>query len=72
MAKMGLQPVVFELDTMPNGEAIRVHLEELTRQETVPNIFIGGKHIGGNSDFQDGLKNGSVQEKLREAGIAFS
>ena len=48
------------------------HLFELTGQETVPNIFIGGKHIGGNSDLQDGLKKGSVQTKLREAGVAFS
>ena len=23
-------------------------LQELTKQRTVPNVFIGGKHVGGN------------------------
>jgi glutaredoxin 3 len=69
---MGITPVVYDLDTMPNGDQIMQHLLEMTRQETVPNIFIGGQHIGGNSDLQDGLKNGSVQTKLRAAGVAFS
>ena len=72
LRKMGVNPVVYELDTMPNGDQILNHLFEMTNQETVPNIFIGGKHIGGNSDLQDGLKNGSVKEKLRQAGVNFT
>ncbi|OMJ65426.1 hypothetical protein SteCoe_38251 [Stentor coeruleus] len=71
LRKMGITPVIYELDQMPNGDAIMNHLYEITNQETVPNIFIGGKHVGGNSDLQDGLKNGSVQSKLREAGVTF-
>lgn len=31
-----------------DGRDIQVALEELTGQRTVPNIFIGQKHIGGN------------------------
>lgn len=27
-------------------------LEKMTGQRSVPNIFIGQKHIGGNSDLQ--------------------
>ncbi|OMJ93107.1 hypothetical protein SteCoe_4055 [Stentor coeruleus] len=68
---MGIIPVVYELDQMPNGNTIKQHLFEITNQETVPNIFIGGRHIGGNSELQDGLKNGSVQAKLRAAGVNF-
>jgi glutaredoxin 3 len=71
-AKLGVRPVVYELDNMPNGGTIKNHLKQLTGQSTVPNIFIGGKHVGGNSDLQDGLRNGSVQTKLREAGIQVS
>ena len=72
LRKMGITPVIYDLDTMPTGDQIMRHLLEMTGQETVPNIFIGGQHIGGNSDLQDGLKNGSVQTKLRAAGVAFS
>ena len=72
LSSMNVRATIIDIDTLPNGEAIMNHLFELTGQETVPNIFIGGKHIGGNSDLQDGLKKGSVQTKLREAGVAFS
>ena len=33
---------------MPDGEAIQNELAKLTGQRTVPNIFIGGVHLGGN------------------------
>lgn len=69
LRKMGVNAVVYDLDRMPNGDEIMNHLYELTGQETVPSIFIGGQHIGGNSDLQSGLKNGSVQQKLSQIGI---
>jgi glutaredoxin 3 len=72
LKKMGITAVIYDLDTMPNGDQIMTHLFELTGQETVPNIFIGGKHVGGNSDLQSGLSNGSVQAKLREANVPFN
>lgn len=28
-------------------------MQEISGQRTVPNIYIGKKHIGGNSDLQD-------------------
>ena len=30
------------------GAEMQVALQELTKQRTVPNVFIGGKHVGGN------------------------
>jgi len=36
-----------EMDTVPNGKDIQAALKDKTGQRTVPNIFIGGKHIGG-------------------------
>lgn len=38
--------------TTDDGSAIQSTLQEITGQRTVPNIFIGKQHIGGNSDLQ--------------------
>ena len=42
------------LDLMPGGDGPRIQdaLLRLTGQRTVPNIFVGGTHVGGNSDLQ--------------------
>ncbi|CAG8750347.1 10287_t:CDS:2 [Dentiscutata erythropus] len=43
-----------ELDTMgEDGPAIQNYLSQRTKQVTVPNIFIGQKHIGGNQELQE-------------------
>ncbi|KAJ5736877.1 uncharacterized protein N7483_002002 [Penicillium malachiteum] len=47
--EVGAQYKVLELD---QEKAIQDALQEITGQRTVPNIFIGQKHIGGNSDLQ--------------------
>ncbi|KAL4225826.1 thioredoxin reductase [Mactra antiquata] len=39
-----------ELDKEGNGSAIQAALKEVTGQNTVPNVFINGKHLGGCSD----------------------
>ncbi|XP_022993775.1 glutaredoxin isoform X2 [Cucurbita maxima] len=36
-----------ELDTESDGSEIQAALAQWTGQRTVPNVFIGGKHIGG-------------------------
>ncbi|KAK8096992.1 glutaredoxin [Apiospora kogelbergensis] len=46
-----------ELDQEEDGSAIQDALEKLTGQRTVPNVFIGQKHIGGNSDLQAKAKD---------------
>lgn len=51
---------------LDDGSAIQSTLKELTGQTTVPNIFIGKKHIGGNSDLQ--AAKGTLPELLKEAG----
>ncbi|KAF3929255.1 Glutaredoxin-C1 [Arthrobotrys entomopaga] len=43
---------VMELDLIDDGAEIQEALKQISGQNTVPNIFIGGKHIGGNSDLQ--------------------
>ncbi|EMG45900.1 GRX2 Glutaredoxin-2 [Candida maltosa Xu316] len=56
---------IIELNTDPKGSAIQNALQEITGQRTVPNIFINGQHIGGNSDIQK-LKQENKLEKLLE------
>ena len=41
-------------------------LEEITSQRSVPNIFIGQQHIGGNSELQ--AKKGELQGLLQDVG----
>jgi len=55
-----------ELDQETDGSAIQDALASMTSQRTVPNIFIGQKHIGGNSDLQ--AKKAELPELLRAAG----
>jgi glutaredoxin 3 len=49
-----------------DGAAIQDALEEITKQRSVPNIFINKKHIGGNSDLQ--AKKSELPNLLKEAG----
>lgn len=51
-----LQSLRLTWDT-DDGAAIQDALEEMTQQRSVPNIFIGQKHIGGNSDLQGKKKD---------------
>jgi glutaredoxin 3 len=48
---------VHDLDTMDGGADIQSALLELTGQKTVPNVFIHGKHLGGNGQYLSFLSN---------------
>ncbi|KAF8983085.1 hypothetical protein BGZ46_010904 [Entomortierella lignicola] len=47
LQQFGVNAYVVELNEVENGADIQNYLRELTGQSTVPNIFIGQKHIGG-------------------------
>ncbi|EGW30167.1 uncharacterized protein SPAPADRAFT_144298 [Spathaspora passalidarum NRRL Y-27907] len=51
---------VVELDNVSDGSVIQRGLKEITGQGTVPNIFINGKQIGGNSDLQSLYSQGKL------------
>ncbi|KAK4041285.1 thioredoxin-like protein [Parachaetomium inaequale] len=61
-----------ELNQEDDGDDIQNALQKMTGQRTVPNVFIGRVHIGGNSDLEAVVKNGKdgkgIQELLQEAG----
>ena len=49
---------------MDEGDSIQGALLDMTGQRTVPNVFINGKHLGGNDDTQNAIKNGQLQTML--------
>lgn len=59
---------VIELDQLADGDNLQAALLLLTGQRTVPNVFIGGEHIGGDSDLQALQKSGELKSKLAAAG----
>ena len=45
---------IIDLDTLrTDGNIIQTALVQKTYQRTFPNIFIGGKHLGGDSHLQE-------------------
>ncbi|KAJ8566970.1 hypothetical protein K7X08_019178 [Anisodus acutangulus] len=68
LSKLGASFKAVELDTEKDGSEIQVALAEWTGQRTVPNVFIGGKHIGGCDSTTALHKEGKLVPLLTEAG----
>jgi glutaredoxin 3 len=51
-----------------DGDELQDALLEISGQRSVPNIFFGKKHIGGNSDLQALAKSGQLKARLEEVG----
>mmetsp|Transcript_46244 Transcript_46244/g.116449 ORF Transcript_46244/g.116449 Transcript_46244/m.116449 type:complete len:171 (+) Transcript_46244:3-515(+) len=66
---LGVKIHVVELDQADRGAEIQATLATLTGQRTVPNVFIGGKHIGG-SDTVSGLASENKLKPLVDAVLA--
>lgn len=62
---LGVSPNIMQLNQVEDGEEIQDALWEITGQRTVPNIFIDGKHIGGNSDLQALKSSGELATLLK-------
>jgi glutaredoxin len=65
----GVTPLVFQLDYMgKNGRKVQDTLEEMTGRRTVPNVFVGGKTIGGGTETVELHQSGKLRTLLQEAG----
>jgi cysteine synthase A len=53
------------------GNKVRAVLAERTGVPTIPQVYIGGRHVGGCTELFDGIREGSVQRLLEDAGVAF-
>jgi cysteine synthase A len=54
------------------GGKIRKAIEAQTGLKTIPQIYIGGQHVGGATDLFDGMKDGSVQALLEANGVTWN
>eukprot|EP00980_Cylindrotheca_fusiformis_P021095 scaffold8090_cov82-Cylindrotheca_fusiformis.AAC.8 len=50
LLRVGIDPVIVELDQRQDGEEIQSALMQLTGQRTVPSAWVRGVHIGGSDD----------------------
>lgn len=58
---------IIDMDQMKeDGPLIQMELMTTTGQRTVPNIFINGKHIGGDSEFTKLHESGKLEEMLAD------
>ncbi|CAN6674425.1 glutaredoxin-1 [Trichomonascus vanleenenianus] len=67
-ADLKAEPHVVELDKLENGKELQAAFLELTKQNTVPNVFLNGEHIGTEDDIKRLSESGELEKKLLEAG----
>ena len=53
------------------GSKIRVVLKDRTGSPTIPQIYIGGTHVGGCTDLFDAMQAGRMQQLLGKAGVGY-
>ncbi len=75
-AKVGIQYRSVDLDSVAYqagelGGKIRAVLAKRTGAVTIPQIYIGGVHIGGATDLFDAWRKGSIQQALNEHKIPY-
>lgn len=63
----GEEYATYELDNMSNGPEVAQTLKQLTKMNTVPNIYINGRHIGGFTATND-LHNRGVLRHVLDGG----
>eukprot|EP00956_Cyclotella_meneghiniana_P038314 scaffold152030_cov56-Cyclotella_meneghiniana.AAC.7 len=69
MSRLNINPKIIELDKLTNGLgpddcSIAMALYKMTGQRTVPNVFVRGKHLGGNDKTHAAARNGKLDELL--------
>ncbi|WP_286830609.1 MULTISPECIES: cysteine synthase A [Kordiimonas] len=74
--KIGVKYQMVEIDrpefqVNDAGVRVRADIEARSGVNTFPQVFVNGKFIGGCTDIFDAFKDGSLQETLKEAGIAY-
>ena len=54
------------------GGNIRKAIEKHTGVKTIPQIYVGGQHIGGATETFDAVKDGSLQELLEKNNVNYN
>lgn len=69
LASLNIDYHVVELDSLPNPKAVAFALTDMTGRNTVPNIFIGGKSIGGASELIALADEGNLLPMVAQLGV---
>jgi cysteine synthase A len=64
-----LDSVSFQANDL--GGKIRAVLGARTGARTIPQVFIGGTHVGGATEMFDAWRNGKARDLLTKRGVAF-
>ncbi len=67
--EMNTNAKIIDLDLISNGlgpaeDSVAVKLYEMTGQRTVPNVFVMGKHLGGDDRVQAAARSGELKRIL--------
>ena len=65
-----LDSVEYQVDN--KGGEIRKAIEQRTGAKTIPQIYIGGIHLGGATEMFDACKDGSLAKMLEENGVSWN
>ena len=68
-ASVDLDSVAMQKDEL--GTRLRPVLKARTGSPTIPQIWIGGHHVGGATDVFEAMRDGRLQRLLEQAGVAF-
>jgi glutaredoxin 3 len=60
LSKLGVKYLAIEIDTREDGDEILEAVTEMTGQETIPNVFIKGRSIGGCDDTHELHREGKL------------
>jgi cysteine synthase A len=75
-SELGIEYSSIDLDSVAyqqddRGGKIRAVLAEWTGAVTIPQIFVGGKHVGGCTELFDAYGDGTLGRKLDEIGVGY-
>jgi len=75
-AKLGIAGHSVDLDSVAFqerdlGVKIRAVLKERVGSPTIPQVFIGGRHVGGCTELLEATADGSMQQMLEAAGVEY-
>ena len=65
-----LDSVAYQQDN--KGGKIRAALLERTGLKTIPQIFVGGEHVGGATELFDACRDGSMARLLDESNVSWN
>lgn len=68
--RLGVSAKVVELDELADGSSVQDAIGQVTGRRTVPQVFIGGQHVGGCDDTLAAKSSGKLKALLEAAGVS--